>query len=259
MIKYIFLILFPLSALANITVFPTAAHFDVRKSVSTVSVKNSSNAVTTYSIEAIFYVVGADGKYQEVADTSQQENSLVKLMRFSPKKITLRPNEEQVVRIMVKKDRRLKAGDYRAHVRFSPIDVKDPNYVEKKNKPGMYLDARVAVSIPGLLRLEPVKKEVVIDEFRVLTTPEGPRYSVRMTKGEGYFPYGEFRVTGTDKDGNALNLALVKGVQSFNKTMTFNFPFTDGDNFKKAVKATLLYVETFNGAEEKIAEKSIAL
>lgn len=248
------------SAEANITVYPTAAHFDQSKSMATLSVKNSSKVFMSYKIEAVYFVPGADGKMSMAPAGSDQERSIVKLMRFSPKSVSLKPGEEQVVRIMVKASKKLEPGDYRAHVRFSQEDAMTNNLVMPKKKTGMQLDAKIAVSIPALLRIEPTPKQITLEDFKIYQTPEGPRFKVNLKKQNNhYYPYGEFRLKAYDKDGKEFDLGLVKGIQSFKQESTYDFQLSSGENLKNAAKATIQYVETFNGGEEKIADATLVL
>lgn len=243
---------------ANITVFPTAVHFDQKKNSSFLSVKNSSDAIMTYTIEPVFFISAVDGKMSLSAKPSEEKMSIVRLLRFSPKRVTLNPQEEQVVRIMIKNDRRLTPGDYRAHVRFIPEEEKH-NFVETKKKMGMVLDARVAVSIPVLLRIEPSKKELTLKNFKIYKTNNDFRFSVTLVKSEGYFPYGEFRIQGTSKGGKKTDLAIVKGIQAFKPESSFDYPISNNEKLKDVVKANLKYIETFNGGEEPIADVSTDL
>lgn len=258
MFQILFLILIALPSFASMTIFPTAAHFDLKKSVAVVSIKNSSDTITTYKIEPVYYVPDATGKLSMSAKPSEEEKSLVRYLRFSPKSVTLNPYEEQVVRIMVKKDRRLPPGDYRAHVRFSP-EAENNNLVELKKKPGMYLDAKVAVSIPVLLRIEPIHKKLTIENFKIYKAGDSYRFTAKINKGEHYFPYGEFRIKGITKNGKKFELGLVKGIQSFKETSSYDYPLSNSTQIKDALKATIQFIETFNSGEEPIADASTFL
>ena len=97
------------------------------------SVANNSDVPRRYDLTMVDQVMGENG-ITERKDTF--EYSLKRMVKFVPRRFSLKPNEKQAVRVMVRRPRDLADGDYHSHLLFRevPLSVKDKRDLQKERK-----------------------------------------------------------------------------------------------------------------------------
>lgn len=87
-----------------------------------VSIANQSDRERKYEMIAVDQVMNENGVTQR-KDTFQY--SAKRMLRFVPQRVTLKPGERQVVRIMARRPADLLDGDYHSHLLFREVPNKD--------------------------------------------------------------------------------------------------------------------------------------
>lgn len=215
-------ILLSVRSYASLQVFPTKIKLSTRSKVATVTIRNKSTFKTTYKLSAVFYKQSFDGQMKRVEDPGVDGQSIIKFLRFSPRRVTLAPNDEQVVRFMVRKTAKLSSGDYRAHIRFEPIKKEEESESGRDNLVMMKIDARIAINIPIIYSHGNIVGKVDLKNFSISKNKEGNFFNVIMKKEETIFPFGTFKVYRVDGEKEEM-VAVVNGVSSYIPERRFTF------------------------------------
>jgi len=200
---------------ANIQVFPTRISLSPTNKTATVSIRLRSNKPETFRISTMFYQMAYDGSVRQRPDMARSAESAASYIRFSPKRVQLQPNVEQVVRIRVRNIAKLK-NEVRTHLYFRPSDkTEDPI---KQNigagKSAFELKAQVAVAIPIIISPKKMKKDFSLKKFKVFVADNEVKFKVRLEKKSKGFLYGDFTVYKVNGPRKTV-VGVAKGVSSY--------------------------------------------
>lgn len=129
-IPALFLLLLPnlaIAANAKLILFPTRIIMDANERYASVQVKNTGDATGEYTIEAVDMRMDETGIVRPLKEGETEPFSAKDILRFSPRSMTLAPDQAQSVRLILKKGSNLQVGEYRTHLRVRTIN----NNVEK--------------------------------------------------------------------------------------------------------------------------------
>lgn len=217
----------PTLAFSNLQVFPTKIELSSREKSSSVTLRNRSDKVTTYQISAVYYRQDIEGRMTRVTDLKEDDFSIIDFLRFSPRRVVLKPNQEQVVRFMVRNTSKLDVGDYRAHIRFEPIEEDITKDGGRDNYVMMKIDAKVAINVPVIFHQGRAKGEITLESFSIVEDKvSGPYFFVTMKRKGRIFPYGTFKIF-YQKDNEEELVSLVNGVSSYLDERRFRFNIED--------------------------------
>lgn len=116
-------------ASANLLINPTRVSLAHGERSTDVILINTSEATTTYRLEWTEKRARQGGGYTNL--TEQQAEAFPtasQMIRFSPRQVTLGPNERQTVRLAVRRPSDLAEGEYRSHLLFRALPpARDPD------------------------------------------------------------------------------------------------------------------------------------
>lgn len=92
------------------------------------------------------------GKFQHAESAQGDELFADSLIRFSPRRVTVEAGAYQKVRVMVRKPKDLKSGEYRTHLVFQSLPQQDTNALGDQSDLSVSVDPIVEVSIPIIVR-----------------------------------------------------------------------------------------------------------
>lgn len=230
-IKYLLLHFFAMTwAQGMLQVYPTRIELGVHEAqrVASLNLKHADTTIQTYSIKAVYYEQLPDGQLRLVEDDSKMQDSATDLFRFSPKKITLHPDESQTVRLMLKHGQVYQQKQYRAHLLFInegseqaiPYQKDIPQTVTtKENGITTKLNIRISVSIPVIINVEPLVSSPGIEKIHFANNQPSDSSTMLefdlVQRGAGYL-YGDIVVTSTHPKIMAKNpLFMAKGISSY--------------------------------------------
>jgi len=225
----------PSFAAAQIMVTPTRIVFDAKTRTETVTVINSGDEEGTYRILLVNKRMLPDGNIVNIKAPEGGEQFADKMIRYSPRQVTLKPGQSQVVRLSLRKPRDLKDGEYRSHMTFKALPNKkkgvDINTIDKDSKNiGVKLTAIISVTIPVIIRHGKTEVAVSIDSMKV-SPPDAksPNPVLSMTlKREGtQSVYGDF-VAELDSNGKKTIVGQMNGVAVYtpNASRSITLPLT---------------------------------
>lgn len=166
---------FHTSAQASLLIAPLRVVFDDRERGKTVTIINTSQATTTYRIELINLHQLSNGEYKEFSTKSPLNIKTFfadQMIRFSPRQVTLKPNQRQQVRLSVRRPSDLAKGEYRSHLKFTQLPT--PEMLEKNPKnAGIKLYMLTGFSIPVQVRQGPIIVNSKIIDAKINKTKQG--------------------------------------------------------------------------------------
>ena len=149
-------LLLPCAAFADLMLFPTRIVFDKQRAAQ-VELMNQGKTPETYRINLVNRRMGPNGEFIAIEQPGPGEQFADAMLRYSPRQVTLKPGESQVVKVMVRKSENLAEGEYRSHMLFQGMpDASHGTDVEAtaedKTKISIRLTPVYGVSIPIIVR-----------------------------------------------------------------------------------------------------------
>ncbi|MDZ3832014.1 MAG: molecular chaperone [Sphingopyxis sp.] len=212
----LFLTLFmPLSsaqAAGDLLVAPTRLILDGSRGTEVV-LNNIGVAPATYRISLEIKRMTAEGGLDEIAeaDATAEERAALDMIVFSPRRVTLPPNQPQVIRVGVRVPEGLAAGEYRAHMLFRAVPDAAP-VTEPKGASGgvsIAITPIYGITIPVIVRVGDLSAVASIGEAWVEETADGAAFTFDLRREGGRSVYGDIEVT---RPGLAAPLLTARGI-----------------------------------------------
>jgi len=109
----------------DLIVAPTRVVFEGRARSAQLSIANKGSSTATFRISVVNMKMAKDGSMSEISRPEEGQLFAEKLFRFSPRQVTLQPGASQAIRLLLRKPKNLKDGEYRSHLfmRALPSDA----------------------------------------------------------------------------------------------------------------------------------------
>lgn len=143
------------SAQGNLLIFPKRVVFDGKKKVEKIILSNTGKDSAVYNISFIEYKMTELGGLTSITEPDSGQYFASPYLKVFPRKVTLAPNESQIVKIQVIDYNNIENGEYRSHLYFRPEKNNNPR--GQKPKPddstavSVKLEAIVGISIPTII------------------------------------------------------------------------------------------------------------
>lgn len=191
-------------AQANLLISPTRLAFSERDRTASVTLINSGNKTQTYRLEWINQIATAEGGYQLLKDGELNGfPSAAEFLRVSPRQVTLRPNERQTVKVMVRRPRDLADGEYRSHLQFTALP---PQEQESDNSQmSIKLNLLLSYNIPVMVRQGDIDANVAIEQVTLLpqlSANNAATIAVRLNHEGKHSTTGRLRAFWSKQGGN---------------------------------------------------------
>lgn len=199
-------------------VAPTRVVFEGKGRSTTVNVINAGEEESTYRISLVNMRMSPAGKFEEIKEANDGEAFADKLIRFSPRQVTLAPGKSQVVRLALRKPAKLPAGEYRSHMVFREVPKDAGASVESLEKPSgikIQLTAIIGISIPVIIRHGKTQASVAFEQVRYVpadTKENKPMLDIKLTRTGNQSVYGGFTAEYLPKEGEGVVVARVNGI-----------------------------------------------
>ncbi len=202
----------PPGGVGDLLVAPTRVVFEGRKRTAEVSLSNVGQTRATYRISLVRMEMDEGGGIQERPQDPGSEN-LQSLFRFSPREVTLEPQESQTVRIQVRKPAELPTGEYRLHMLFRavppppeavPVPAKVPTVLSIK------LTAIYGVAIPLIIRQGETSAQVGIADPHLDLAAHSLQF--RLDRSGNRSVFGDVRASLIPSNGNPETLVEASGL-----------------------------------------------
>ncbi|WP_024851839.1 fimbrial biogenesis chaperone [Hydrogenovibrio kuenenii] len=207
-------------AQASLMITPKRVIFEPRDRAEVVNVVNDSNQTKTYRIDLINMLQKYGGGLIVKPNKKQlqQLNSAKRMIRFSPRQMTLAPGQAQKIRIGVRRPAGLSSGEYRTHMLFT--ELPPPNLITKQNDAKIQLHILMSFSIPIFVRATDFKAKVDMEHVifvpNKLSSNGKPQIQFDLKRS------GEFGVNGrVDVYWRSLDSGNYRNVGFFNNVAIY--------------------------------------
>lgn len=165
------------AASANLLINPTRVQFNPGDRSDEVTLINTSQMTTTYRLEWAEKRAKAGGGYHELnAAEAAQFPTASKMLRFSPRQVTLKAGERQTIKLAVRRPAGLATGEYRSHLLFKAL----PPPQEEKAPDDISLAVNIVLSfaIPVVVREGDVQYHIDMNSASLSFNPGTKESSV---------------------------------------------------------------------------------
>ncbi|MBB6426376.1 molecular chaperone [Sphingopyxis sp. JAI128] len=204
----------PVHAAGDLLVAPTRVILDGSRGTEVV-LNNIGTEPATYRISLEIKRMTAEGGLDEIAEdeANPAERAALDMIAFSPRRVTLPPNQPQVIRVGVRVPEGTPQGEYRAHMLFRavPDAAAAPAAAAKPAGEGVSiaLTPIYGITIPVIVRVGDLGAEASIGEAWVGETPDGPAFNFDLARTGNRSVYGDIEVT---RPGAAEPLLVARGI-----------------------------------------------
>src|SRR5580700_8466443 len=105
----------------DLLISPLRVTFEGSKKSQEINLANVGKDTATYIISVQDIKMNDDGSFEQITTPEPGQNFAGPYLRFFPRKVTLAPNEAQVVKIQLIKTNELQPGEYRSHLYFRAV------------------------------------------------------------------------------------------------------------------------------------------
>jgi hypothetical protein len=188
---------------AVLTVTPTRAVFENNTRSMEVKLTNDSDKKTTFRISFKNLRMTEEGDF-EVIDSSKTEGRYAdKMVRFSPRQITLDAGAAQSVRLLVRKPKGLADGEYRSHLLFQEVpdtaglDLNRILSTQQNDGVGAVLVPISGITIPVIVRQGKLSAEAKLTDlgFKNGDKDNPPTVAFHMHRSGNKSVHGDLEVT----------------------------------------------------------------
>ena len=215
---------------------PTRVVFEGRKRSAEINLSNIGAVRATYRISLVRMAMDESGGIREVP-AEPGPVALESLVRFSPREVTLEPQEAQTVRLQLRKPADLPVGEYRIHLLFRgvpPAAAVMPEGGDDAKGISIQLTPIYGLSIPLIVRHGETSAKVSLADIGIDPTAQALRF--RLERSGNRSVYGDLKATFIPRSGNPIPICQAKGVAVYSpnpsRKMTLPIsaqkPLTDG-------------------------------
>lgn len=166
---------------ADLNISPRRVTFGENDRAASVYVFNQGDAPATYTVDLVDRVMQPDGQIVAAADLSNNPlgPSAAGSIQYTPRRVTLRPRESQVIRLRVRPPATGSAREYRTHLTVTALPPDDAGLtVAQAAAPGaeevsLQVVALFSVSIPLIIREGKTDIRAGIEDVTRLPAVEG--------------------------------------------------------------------------------------
>lgn len=208
------------SQAGGLMITPSRVELSEKTNTQEVKLINNGNETTTYRILFQNLRMKENGDYEEIKDTNDvKEKFADKFVKFSPKRVTLKPGETQTIRILASKPN--EEAEFRSHLLFKEEVSEDfGNSIEQKGDKkniSIVLKPVFSISIPVILSNGKVESKVTMESLELKNEENGKSkfISVKLNRTGNGSAYGRLVVNFSPKDskskvelGNLSNISV---------------------------------------------------
>lgn len=203
----------PSHAAGDLLVAPTRVVLDGSRGTEVV-LNNIGSTPATYRISLeVKRMTGAGGLLEiEETDANAAERAALEMISFSPRRVTLPPNQPQVIRVGVRLPEGIAPGEYRAHMLFRAIpDTVAATAPASGNAGGVNiaLTPIYGITIPIIVRVGELSATAQIGKAWIGDEDGQPHFTFDLARSGNRSVYGDIEVT---RPGVKDPLFLARGI-----------------------------------------------
>ncbi len=247
----------PAQAAGDLLVAPTRIVLDGPRGAEIV-LNNIGSETATYRISLEIKRMRPDGTLEDITldRASPAERSTLDMLFFSPRRVTLPPNQPQTIRIGVRPPAGLADGEYRAHLLFRAVrDATAATAAPQRSASGVSISLTpiYGVTIPVIIRQGTLTATAALANPHLESSGTDNRLVFDLSRQGTRSVYGEVIVT---RDGVAAPVLIARGVAVYPEraTRAVALPLTAEQAVALRGPVTIRYVEDRDNGGTTIAE-----
>ncbi len=249
-------VLLAFNASANLLVNPTRVELDKKNTSAVFSLVNKSSEAARYNVYFEDKKMLANGEYAALSK-EQATQSLANFVRYSPRRVSLEPEQGTRVRLAARLPRNIKPGEYRSYIVFHQIPLapvsNQSSQQSTSDTVSLNISAYLKISIPVIMRVGQLASDLSIEKS--LLDSEKQTIEVTLRRIGDRSSFGDIEVINTITNeivGVAKNIAIYTELSEKH----FSIPLTKPAGTSQLV---VRYKENDSLYQPKIVEAKIAL
>jgi len=243
-----FLVISTTRAQGDLLIFPKRIVFDGGKRVKQLILSNIGKDTAVYNVSFLQYRMTVNGGFKAVKTPDVGQYFATPYLRVFPRKVTLAPNESQIVKVQLTKAKKLNEGEYRSHLYFRAI--KNNNPLEGKERVvdstsiSVKLEAIFGISIATIIKKGTSNTITTISNLFYEKDKELNHFiNFNLNRTGNMSTYGDIHINYVSLDNTIVEVAKVKGVAVY----------TPGKVRKVKIQLKTPKGITFTGGKFKVA------
>ena len=253
-------------AQGNLIVMPKRVMFDGTKRTEELNLGNIGKDTATYVISMIHIRMKEDGSFEQISQPDSGQYFADNHLRYFPRRVTLAPNESQMVKLQLVKTNEMKPGEYRSHLYFRAIPKEKPlGEVDPGKDSGIKISIVpvFGISIPTIIRVGESTAEVKVTDVSLTVGADSvPNLKFLFLRSGNMSVYGDITVDHIAPDGKITQVSTVKGLAVYTPTKSRRCKValdkTKGVDYRSG-KLRLQYTEKTLNRQVILTESEIAL
>ncbi len=253
-------------AQGDLLISPLRIVFEGSKKSQEISLANVGKDTATFAVSLKEIRMKEDGSFEEIMVPDSGQRFADTFLRFFPRKVTLAPNESQVVKMQLIKTSQMSPGEYRSHLYFRAVPDEKPlgDNSSKKDTGGISISLKpiFGITIPVIIRVGENTSDVKLSDLNFAVTEEKPLLTVTFNRTGSMSVYGDLFVDYISPAGKSTQVKMVKGVGVYtpNSIRRFKVELDDDKNigYNKG-KLHVTYKLQMSDKTEKSVEGEVEL
>ena len=234
----------PATAAGDLLVAPTRVVID-NSGTTQVILNNIGAEPATYRVSLEVKRMNANGTLDDVPESSfnAADTATLGMISYSPRRITLPPNQPQIIRLAIRPDVSLPDGEYRVHMLFRAIPAANAATTPVAAAGGLSiaLTPIYGVTIPVILRKGAVEASTALSNPRLHLGNGRASFDFTMSRKGNGSVYGDVIVS---KPGVAEPLLVARGIATYpeidERTVSIPIPPELAEQLKGPIKVQFM-------------------
>lgn len=256
-----------LSAQGNLLITPRRVVFDGKQRTMDLNLANAGKDTATFAISLVQIRMTKDGAFEKITEPDSGQNFASQYLRYFPRRVTLAPNEAQVVKVQVNKYNELPAGEYRSHFYFRAIDNSKPLGEDVRVNDTTVISVVIkpifGITIPAIIRVgESTAKTTVSDLSLEMVNDTIPQLKMTFNRSGNMSVYGDLVVNHVSPQGKTTRVGVANGIAVYtpNKSRIFKLNLSKSSEVDyNSGKLMLVFSAPSDVKPEKYAEAELIL
>ena len=209
---------------------------------------NPTDQETTYRLSLVPIRIDEHGKSFREFSANEWEILSQRLIRFSPRKVTIPAKGWQTVRLMVRKPADLPPGEYRTHLQVMPLADNTP--LAENTQPTVkhttaQIDMHISVTIPIIIRHQETNVTITPLAAKLSTDNRATTLQLTLQRNGNQSTAMRIEVYNTDANGQQQKITESQGIHFYtpNTTRTLSLPLPKTEQLSSYLQAVKVLVK----------------
>ncbi|WP_101760121.1 molecular chaperone [Oceanicoccus sp. KOV_DT_Chl] len=244
-------------------ILPTRVVLEKQRSM-TVTLVNRGDDEGNYRLFMRNIRAEDNGKFREITEQDEILDGELfsdKMIRFSPRRVTVPARSKQQVRIVLRKPKDLATGEYRSHLVFRKLPKQESVLDDNDSEMDFTLKPIVEVTIPVIVRHGELEAKATIDNIALITDADNKQHiELNLHRQGNRSLYGDLDIWWTAANAKKQRVAYAKGLAVYVPNNSRKITISPLPEFTLSEQGTLQVEFTedaaYGGNETATASKS---